>query len=327
MSLWRDASARCYDGISFGMINLLHLRNAAGRHSAAQMEAYISQWEGADLEAYYAIPADLPAADLPERGRGHLPSPLLYDCEENNRVSFEYWPGPQGWQSPVMFMLHGMMSVSDVGYRMWAGKLNALGWGAIFFHLPYHYGRKPKQALSGEMALTANLIRTAEGIRQAVIELRWISRELIARGVPHLGLWATSYGGWIGSLLAVLDDHIRMAMLLEPIVDVDLAIWESPATRVLRRQLRRRGISRDLVRRHLPLVCPTHHAPRLETGNILLAAGRFDRIAPPESIQRLHRAWQGSHYLELPQGHVGYQLMPESLKWATNQWPELFCKT
>ncbi len=310
------------------MINLLHVRGAAGTHTADAMEAYIEQWESKSLEEYYAIPEEVAAPDLPDRGHRRLPTPHThpYDCDENSHVSLEYWPGPKGWQSPVMFMLHGVMSVSDVGYRQWAKKLNSLGWGAIFFHLPYHYGRKPRRVLSGEMALTANLLRTAEGIRQAVIELRWVSRELQARGVPHLGLWATSYGGWIGSLLAVLDDRILTAMLLEPIVDVDLAIWESPATRVLRRQLRHRGISRDLVRRHMRLVCPTHHRPKLETDKILLAAGRFDRIAPPSSIQRLHREWQGCHYLELPQGHVGYQLMPESLKWATNKWPELFGK-
>jgi pimeloyl-ACP methyl ester carboxylesterase len=324
MSFLRNTSAKCYDGISFGMINLLHLRNAAGKHTAGDMEAYVERWASASLEDYYAVPADAAPPDLPSQGHRHLASPHRYDCEENNRVSLEYWPGPKGWQSPVMFMLHGVMSVSDAGYKGWARKLNSLGWGAIFFHLPYHYGRKPAQALSGEMALTANLIRTAEGIRQAVIELRWVSRELYARGVPHIGLWGTSYGGWVGSLLAVLDDHILTAMLLEPIVDVDLAIWESPATRILRRQLKRRGITRDLVRRHLRLVCPTHHDPKLGCDKILLAAGTFDRIAPPDSIRALHREWKGSHYLELPQGHVGYQLMPESLKWATNKWPELF---
>lgn len=324
MSVWKDLSAKAYDGLSFGMINALHLREAAGRHSRADMEDYVGFWEGRTLEDYYAIPDEAGELEIPERGKRLIPSPHRYDCEENNHLSLDLWAGPRGWQSPVMFLLHGVMSVSDAGYRQWARKLNSLGWGAIFFHLPYHYGRRPQNALSGEMALTAHLIRTAEGIRQAVIELRWVCRELARMGTPYIGLWGTSYGGWIGSLMCVLEERIRLAMLLEPIVDVDLAIWESPATRTLRRQLRKRDIPRDLVRRHMPLVCPTFHAPKVAPEHVLLAAGRFDRIAPPDSIRQLRDLWRGSHYLELPQGHVGYQLMPESLKWARSHWPEWF---
>jgi pimeloyl-ACP methyl ester carboxylesterase len=236
----------------------------------------------------------------------------------------DWFPGPKGWESPVMFLLHGVMSVSDVGYRLWAKKLNALGWGAIFFHLPYHYGRKPQGALSGELALTANLIRTAEGIRQAVVELRLMSRLLREKGCPHIGLWGTSYGGWIASLLASLEDNISTAWLLEPIVDVDVAIWESPATRVIRRQLATRGITRELVKQHVAKSCASYHRPRVKPEHLILVAGTFDKIAPPKTIRALHEKWQGSHYAEFRQGHVGYQLMPETLKLAREKLPHLF---
>jgi len=325
--LWRRWVAKAYDGISFGMINALHLRGAAGFCSLEEMEAYIEQLEAVPIDEFYRIPEEAGSADIPELGHRFLDSPRPYDCEENNQVSLEYWPGPDGWNSPVMFLLHGVMSVSDVGYKLWAKKLNALGWGVIFFHLPYHYGRRPKKAMSGEMALTSNIIRTTEGIRQAVIEMRWINQALRERGVPAIGIWATSYGGWIGSLLAVLENDVRMVMLLEPIVDVDIAIWESPATRTLRRQLRQRGITRDLLRRLVPVACPTHHQPKLDPDKILLAAGQYDEIAPTRTIRALQQHWCGSHYIELPQGHVGYQLMPESLKWARNRWPELFTES
>lgn len=241
-------------------------------------------------------------------------------------MHLDIWLGPQGWKSPTMFMLHGVMSVSDVGYRMWAKKLNTLGWSAIFFHLPYHYGRKPKKALSGEMALTSNLIRTSEGIRQAVIELRWVCSELKKRGTQNIGLWGTSYGGWISSLLCVLEPMVSTAWLLEPIVDVDLAIWESPASRTIQRQLKKRGISRELVQRHMRMVCPTHHQPAVDPARIMLVAGTFDRIAPPHSIRALQDVWPGCYYDEFRQGHVGYQLMPESLRLAQERFPAMFIK-
>jgi len=322
--LVQDAWAQVMDRVSFGFINTLQLRQRAGVHTADEMEAYIAEWEGRPIEEFYRVPEGFQGVDLPGNGSFSCLGPWVTDCNENNQMHLDIWLGPQGWKSPVMFMLHGVMSVSDVGYRMWAKKLNALGWSAIFFHLPYHYGRKPQQALSGEMALTSNLIRTSEGIRQAITELRWVCGELKKRGVPHIGLWGTSYGGWISSLLCVLEPMVSTAWLLEPIVDVDLAIWESPASRTIQRQLKRRGISRELVRRHMRMVCPTHHQPVVDPSKVMLVAGTFDRIAPPHSIRALQDVWPGCHYDEFRQGHVGYQLMPESLRLARERFPEMF---
>lgn len=322
--LAHDSWAKIIDGVSFGIVNALQVRARSGSHGPEEMEEYVNRWQGVAIHDFYRIPENYQGAALPERGVFRCSSPLSSGTPENDHIHFEYWPGPRGHQSPVMFMLHGVMSVSDVGYRMWARTLNQLGWSAIFFHLPYHYGRRPAGAASGEMALTANLIRTSEGIRQAVIELRWIIAALRQRGAPHIGIWGTSYGGWIGSLLCVLEPAISTAWLLEPIVDVDWAIWESPAARTIQYQLRRRRIPRELVRRHMPLVCPTHHRPVVPTERILLVAGTFDRIAPPSSIRALQNSWTGARYAEFRQGHVGYQLMPESLRLARNAFPGLF---
>ncbi|NJK91309.1 MAG: hypothetical protein HC904_05440 [Blastochloris sp.] len=323
---WHDSWAKGLDGFSFGFINALQLRGRSGAHDAETFQEYARHWSGVALEEFYAVP-DCPELErLPEQGTFSFHSPLPTGCEENDRAHLDIWLGPKGWKSPAMFLLHGHMSVSDVGYRLWAKKLNQMGWTAVFFHLPYHYGRRPRGVLSGEMALSSNLIRTSEGIRQAVVELRAVSRLLRNRGCPHVGLWATSYGGWVAALLLSLESGISTAWLLEPIVDVDWAIWESPATMVLRRQLRSRGITREMIQGHVRKLCPRWQTPRLAPERILLLAGKFDRIATPETIRELNRKWAGSHYAELRQGHVGYQLMPESLRMARERFPELFGK-
>jgi pimeloyl-ACP methyl ester carboxylesterase len=324
MSLAKDLLAQVVDGVSFGFINTLQWRAKGGFNSREAFLSYIGEWEQASPEVYFAVPPDFPEPDLPDSGTWSHPSPHPTGCAANDHVHLEIWPGPKGWHSPTMFLLHGVMSVSDIGYRLWAKKLNSLGWSAIFFHLPYHYGRRPRGVLSGEMALTANLIRTSEGIRQAVIELRWICAALEKRGVPHIGLWATSYGGWIAGLLLGLESRISTAWLLEPIADVDHAVWESPAAITLRRQASARGIRRQDVARHLRLVCPSQCRPLLNPERILLVGGLFDRIAPVRSLRALHQAWPGSTYAEFRQGHVGYQLMPESLRMAQERFPALF---
>ena len=93
-------------------------------------------------------------------------------------------------------MLHALMSASHVGYRRWAADFNARGWNACFIHLPYHYSRTPRGYFNGELAITADLVRTAEGLRQGVSELRQLMAWLRGLGCEEFGLWASSYGGW-----------------------------------------------------------------------------------------------------------------------------------
>jgi pimeloyl-ACP methyl ester carboxylesterase len=324
---FKDLMAMGIDGVSFGMINAIQWRGRAGTHTLDELEAYFSRWPARAPEDLFAVPR---TARLPDLGEGNgtrrFASPIPSDCEENNHTHMDIWLGPKGWASPMMFLLHGHMSVSDVGYRMWAQKLNRLGWSAAFFHLPYHYGRRPRGVLSGELALSSNIIRVCEGIRQAVIELRLVIRALEWRGVPHIGLWGTSYGGWVAGLLCVLERDIRTAWLLEPVADVEHVLFESPATLAIRWSLIRRGITREAVRRYFRAVCPSYHLPAVAPERILLLAGTFDRVAPPLCIRRLHQRWKGSHYAEFRQGHVGYQLMPESLKMGRRLMPGLFAE-
>ena len=206
-------------------------------------------------------------------------------------------------------MLHALMSASDFGYRRWARHFNARGWNACFIHLPYHYSRRPGGHRNGELAITSDCVRTAEGLRQGVCELRQLMTLLRAQGCREFGLWATSYGGWIGALLASVERDFRFATLMAPIVDVTHAIWESPAARALRPELVRHGIERELIERHYPHVSPLHAPPLDDATRALLIAGEFDRVAPAQTIARLHTAWPGARLQTVPQGHFGYRMM------------------
>jgi hypothetical protein len=59
--------------------------------------------------------------------------------------------------------------------------------------------------MNGELAITADVIRTAEGLRQGVSEARQLVHLLRGHGCERFALWATSYGGWIGALLLSME--------------------------------------------------------------------------------------------------------------------------
>jgi hypothetical protein len=86
---------------------------------------------------------------------------------------------------------------------------------------------------NGELAITPDLIRNAEGLRQGVIELRQIMESLRGHGCREFGVLATSYGGWIGALLTLVESDFRFVALMSPIVNIEHAIWHN----------RKRGVS------------------------------------------------------------------------------------
>jgi pimeloyl-ACP methyl ester carboxylesterase len=133
------------------------------------------------------------------------------------------------------------------------------------------------------------------------------------RGCEEFGLLGTSYGGWIGALVAMVERDFRFVALMAPIVNVEHAIWGSPAARFMRRELRRANIDPFLVARHFHLSSPIHNQPLCDAGRVLFVSGEFDLIARPEDVEEVHERWRGSELMRVPQGHFGYRMLRETI--------------
>ncbi len=312
---WRRLSARVIDTAMCGMMYAIQRRHRLHAGSPAALERYIAEQATLTRDAYFHAPPIPQSAIANHHSAISWPSPITSGFAENDRAFAHHFPAPSGDGAPTVIFLHALMSASDVGYRRWAARFNAAGWGAVFIHLPYHYTRTPRGHRNGELAITADLVRTGEGLRQGVAELRQLMAALRAKGVREFGLWASSYGGWVGALLASVERDFRFVALLEPIVDVDHAIWHSPTGLALRRELRRIGIAAELPARHFPLISPLHAGPLCDPARVLFAAGEYDSIARLEDIRRLHAQWSGAELVIEPQGHFGYRLMPTTWAW------------
>jgi pimeloyl-ACP methyl ester carboxylesterase len=241
------------------------------------------------------------------------PSPVRTAFPQNDTARVDLFPCARGWDAPTVLMLHALMSTGDLGYRRWAARFNERGWNACFMHLPYHYSRVPHGYWNGELAITADLVRNAEGLRQGVMEVRQVIAALRKKGSREFAILGTSYGGWIGALLAAVESDFRFVALMAPIVNVHHALWESPAAFTMRRELRRTGITPELVARHFRLSSPLHMQPAVDPSRVLFVAGDYDLVARPTDITILHEKWRGSELLRVPQGHFGYVMMRETI--------------
>ena len=299
------------DGTMCNMMNLVQWRRRADACSKEKLASYIDKYSSLSREDFFRIqPALRPSLrstwiewDTP-RPSGHI---------QNDRARVRFYPASDP-AAPTVFLLHALMSASDVGYRRLAMRFNAAGWNVAFPHLPYHYSRTPAHTWNGELAITADLVRNAEGLRQAVIELRQLMTLLRARGTMEFGLIGTSYGGWIGALLSGLEKDFRFIALVQPIVNPEKAVWENPGAAMMRRELRARGHAPGNTKAMDHLLSPINALTLCDTSRILITAGIYDRISPLDDLERLCAHWKGSQLLRVPQGHFGYRALRETMR-------------
>jgi 1-acyl-sn-glycerol-3-phosphate acyltransferase len=318
------AAATAVDLTMCASMNLLQSRHRLNGRSAEAMDRYVAECEKLTPHEYYAAPKDVdPSTSLRtslvraiQNGNGSSltwRSPIETEFPRNNVARADFFPSGRGKAAPTVIMLHALMSATHIGYRRWAARFNELGWNACFVHLPYHYSRVPRGHWNGELAITADLIRNAEGLRQGVIEVRQLIGALRERGCNEFGVLGTSYGGWIGALLAMVERDLRFVALMCPIVNVEHAIWQNPGTAFMRRELRRAKIAPELVARHFHLSSPLHNEPACDPARVLFVSGDFDLIARPADIDAIQQKWRGSELLRVPQGHFGYRVMRETV--------------
>jgi hypothetical protein len=310
------ATATAVDLAMCASMNLLQSRHRLNGGSAEKMERYVADCEKLTPHEYYGARQDADLVRAMKDTSGTLltwRSPIETRFPQNNVARADFFPCARGTTAPTVIMLHALMSATHIGYRRWAARFNELGWNACFVHLPYHYSRVPRGHWNGELAITADLIRNAEGLRQGVIEVRQLIGALREHGYSEFGILGTSYGGWIGALLAMVERDLRFVALMCPIVNVEHAIWQNLGTAFMRRELRRAKITPELVARHFHLSSPLHNEPACDPARVLFVSGDFDLIARPSDIDAIQQKWRGSELLRVPQGHFGYRMMRDTV--------------
>ena len=305
------------DALLVGALNAVHLRHARAASTRESFDRYLDRCDRLTREEYFSTAAEMQDCREESPGLISWASPVASGFAPNCRARARLFRVRDN--APTVVMLHALMSASDLGYRRWARHLNDLGWNAAFLHLPFHYSRRPRGYLNGELCFTSDLERTAETLRQAVIELRQLLGWLREAGSPGFGLIGASYGGWVGSLAASLEKDLRFLALLAPMANAEHAVFDGPTSRTIRRQLRRTGVTRAQVARHARLHSPLARAPLVDAARVVIAAGEDDRLVILPDLLALRDAWPGATLLRVPQAHFGYRMMTDAVGWLTER--------
>ena len=292
-------------------MNFLQWRQRHDITTPELLEKYLEDSKKQTLEEFFAVPPMEQFEQIDERI--FWKSPLQGKHPENNRSQALFFPNTQGDNNrPTLILLHGLMSTGEYGYRSIARRMNAQGWNVLFPYLPFHYGRKITGYPPGLPAVTADLVRNGETVRQAVQEIRQLIMWARAQGSQHIGIIGTSYGGWIASLLLAVE-KIDHAFLLQPIVELEYATFRSPLSAVVSRRLQTRKITPDILERH-PYLLPSKIQPLSTNHHIVIVGASYDYISPPRYLRACCERWPQARYHEIEQGHFGFAAMRYTLQ-------------
>lgn len=269
------------------------------------------------VRAYFRRPRGARCQDLRFEGAFDTVNPAAresYFRHRRNRVSYarHFFHGDR--PRATIIALHGFWAspywVNAFMFEI--PFLFRLGFDVVLPTLPFHGDRRMQGSVfSGHGFFSPDLDQTFEAIAHTVSDLRVLQRELVAQGVPAVGICGLSLGGYLTALMASLEPSLAFAIPSVPVVSlVDLLLDWHPLSLLIRRSLRRAGISLQRARRLFAVHCPLSYQPAIPRERLMIVAGAGDRMAPPSQARLLWSHWgepeiyyfPGNHLLHLDRG-------------------------
>ena len=286
-----------------------------GFHSLAgdrECERYLAEYNQRAIEASdqffsYQSPADYqleirpveifstrekPDPNLERRVRGtsgeflSFTSAVRTAYSENNRVLARWFPA-QG-KSAVVVLPH--WNSDALAYVSLCRLLSRLGIAVLRLSLPYHEMRRPPEIQRADYAVSANIGRTLDACRQAVVDTRSCLDWLEEQGYRRLGVLGTSLGSCYAFLAAAHDARIQVAAFNHASTYFADVVWQGQSTRHIRAGLEP-SIDLDRLRRLWLAISPMSYFAQFARWkrNSLILYAKYDLTFLPEYSRQVVR--------------------------------------
>ncbi len=269
-----------------------------GRPPGGTQADRVGDWIGhvmSDTDAFFT-PA--PTTDYHfttgDDGTGLLtfPSAFATPHAENNTVYCRYFRTGRSEGRPRAAVLVLPQWNADRGGHVGLCRLlNWYGMSALRLALPYHDQRMPPELHRADYIVSANVARTVQVCRQAVLDARRAIHWLAAQGYDRIGILGTSLGSCL-SLLTTAHEPLVRAQALNHIspyfADV---VWRGLSTEHVREGLNGH-LELDLLRSLWKPISPRWYLDRLRDRRTLLVYARYDLSFPVDLSEDLVREFR-----------------------------------
>jgi dienelactone hydrolase len=157
-------------------------------------------------------------------------SPVHTPYPENNLANARWFPAKG--KSAVVLLPH--WNSDALHYNSLALIFNRLGISVLRLSMPYHDIRRPAEIRRADYAVSANIGRTMDACRQAVLDIRCCLDWLQQQGYESLGTVGTSLGSCYAFLAAAHDSRIQVAAFNHASTYVADVVWHGQSTRHIR---------------------------------------------------------------------------------------------
>jgi len=157
-------------------------------------------------------------------------SPVKTPYPENNLVNARWFPA-RGRRAVVLLPHWNSDAISYTGL---CRVLNLLGIAVLRLSMPYHDIRMPAEISRADYAVSANIGRTLDAVRQGVTDIRSCLDWLEQQGYSKLGILGTSLGSCYAFIAAAHDPRIRVAAFNHASTYVADVVWHGQSTRHIR---------------------------------------------------------------------------------------------
>jgi dienelactone hydrolase len=235
---------------------------------------------------------------------------------DNNVVRARYFPDPSPLGRTRAVIVLPQWNSDAEGHVGLCRLLNRFKISALRLSLPYHDDRKPAELRRADYIVSANVGRTAQVCRQAVLDARRGIEWLANQGYESIGILGTSLGSCLAMLTAAHEPLLHAAALnhISPFfADV---VWSGLSTLHVRQGLDGHIDLSQLRRIWMP-ISPYPYLDRLHGKRVLLVYARYD-LTFPVSLSRMlvdefRRRGIDHELTVLPCGHYSTGVTP--FKW------------
>jgi dienelactone hydrolase len=254
-----------------------------------------------------------------EAGTLRFPSALTTPHPENNTVIARWFPAPgeprvdaPGARGRAVVVLPQWNSDAE-GHIGLSRALARFGISALRLSLPYHDARMPPELTRADYIVSANVARTVQVCRQAVLDARRAVAWLAGQGYERIGILGTSLGSCLALLTAAHEPLIRAQALNHVSPWFADVVWRGLSTRHVREALEGNVDLAELRDLWRP-INPWSYLDRIRKTQTLLVYARYDLTFPVDLSRLLIREFDRRelpHEVSvLPCGHYSTGVAP-----------------
>ncbi|MGQ0736284.1 MAG: alpha/beta hydrolase family protein [Acidobacteriota bacterium] len=239
----------------------------------------------ADTDAFFTPPATSDYTFTPvrssdaapgEAGTLSFPSALPTPHAANNTVHGRLFPAKDKRRAVVVLPQWN----SDAGGHLGLSRLLAMsGITALRLSLPYHDLRMPPELSRADFIVSANVVRTVQVCRQAVLDTRRALWWLRDQGYERLGLLGTSLGSCLAMLTTAHEPLVRAQALNHVSPFFADVVWRGLSTAHVRQGLDGH-VALETLRDFWRPISPWSYLDRTRSRRTLLVYAKYDLTFP-----------------------------------------------